>query len=145
MSQVAVAYRPSCSVHVGASPTRDQTSVPCIARWILNYWTTREASHFIVDRHLGFFQFSPIMTPVFKKFFLEYLLKKFFLEYRIFPGGSEGKASACNVGDPGSIPGLGRSPGEGNGNPLRYSCLENRMGGGAWGLQSTGSQRVGHA
>ena len=41
--------------------------------------------------------------------------------------GSDGKASACNVGDPGSIPGLGRSPGEGNGNPLQYSCLENSM------------------
>ena len=40
-----------------------------------------------------------------------------------FPGGSDGKASAYNVGDPGSIPGSGRSPGEGNGNPLQYSCL----------------------
>ena len=49
-----------------------------------------------------------------------------------FPGGSDGKASACNVGDPGSIPGLGRSSGEGNGNPLQYSCLENPMDGGAW-------------
>ena len=49
-----------------------------------------------------------------------------------FPGGSDGKASACNVGDPGSIPGSGRSPGEGNGNPLQYSCLENSMDRGAW-------------
>ena len=49
-----------------------------------------------------------------------------------FPGGSEVKASACNAGDLGSIPGLGRSPGEGNGNPLQYSCLENPMDGGAW-------------
>ena len=49
-----------------------------------------------------------------------------------FPGGSEGKASVCNVGDPGSIPGSGRSPGEGNGTPLQYSCLENPTGGGAW-------------
>ena len=48
-----------------------------------------------------------------------------------FPGGSEVKASASNVGDLGSIPGLGRSPGEGNGNPLQYSCLENSMDGGA--------------
>ena len=40
------------------------------------------------------------------------------------PGGLEGKASACNVGDPGSIPGSGRSPGDGNGNPLQYSCLD---------------------
>ena len=49
-----------------------------------------------------------------------------------FPGGSEVKASACNVGDLGLIPGLGRSLGEGNGNPLQYSCLENPMDGGAW-------------
>ena len=49
-----------------------------------------------------------------------------------FPGGSEVKASTCNVGDLGLIPGLGRSPGEGNGNPLQYSCLENPMDGGAW-------------
>ena len=49
-----------------------------------------------------------------------------------FPGGSEVKASACNAGDLGWIPGLGRSPGEGNGNPLQYSCLENPMDWGAW-------------
>ena len=49
-----------------------------------------------------------------------------------FPGGLEGKASTCNEGDPGSIPELGRSPGEGNGNPLQYSCLENPIDGGAW-------------
>ena len=49
-----------------------------------------------------------------------------------FPGGLEGKASACNAGDPGSIPGSGRSPGEGNGNPLQYSHLENPMDRGAW-------------
>ena len=46
--------------------------------------------------------------------------------------GSEDKASACNMGDPDSIPGLGRSPGEGNDNPLQYSCLENPMDRGAW-------------
>ena len=49
-----------------------------------------------------------------------------------FPGGSEGKGSAWNAGDPGSIPGSGRSPGEGNGNPLQYSCLGNPMDRGAW-------------
>ena len=49
-----------------------------------------------------------------------------------FPGGSEGKASACDAGDPGSILGSGRSPGEGNGNPLQYSCLKNPMDRGAW-------------
>ena len=47
-------------------------------------------------------------------------------------GGSDGKASVCSVGDPGSIPGLGKSPGEGNGSPPQYSCLENSMDGGAW-------------
>ena len=49
-----------------------------------------------------------------------------------FPGGSEVKASAWNAGDPGLIPGSGRSPGEGNGNPLQYCCQENPMEGGAW-------------
>ena len=44
-----------------------------------------------------------------------------------FPGGSDGKESACNAGDLGSIPGLGRFPGKGNGNPLQYSLLENSM------------------
>ena len=54
------------------------------------------------------------------------------IEYGDFPGGSDGKASAYNAGDLGSIPGSGRSPGEGNGNPLQYSCLENPMERGAW-------------
>ena len=50
----------------------------------------------------------------------------------VFPGCSDGKASVCNAGDPGSIPGLGRSPGEGNGSPLQYPCLENPLDRGAW-------------
>ena len=49
-----------------------------------------------------------------------------------FPGGSDGKESACNARDLASIPGLGRSPGEGNGYPLQYSCLDNPMDRGAW-------------
>ena len=49
-----------------------------------------------------------------------------------FPGGSDGKASVYNAGDLGLIPGLGRSPEEGNGKPLQYSCLENPMDGGTW-------------
>ena len=49
-----------------------------------------------------------------------------------FTGGSDGKESACNAGDLGSIPGWGRSPGEGNSNPLQYSCLENSTDKGAW-------------
>ena len=50
----------------------------------------------------------------------------------VFPGGSVGKESACNAGDPGSIPGSGKSPGEGNVCTLQYSCLENSMDRGAW-------------
>ena len=61
-----------------------------------------------------------------------------------FPVSSDGKESALNVGDQGSIPGSGRSPGEGNGNPLQYSCLENSMDRGAWQATVHGLQRVGH-
>ena len=54
------------------------------------------------------------------------------LRIKSFPGGSDGKESSCNAGDLGLISGLGRSPGEGDGNPLQYSCLENSMDRGAW-------------
>ena len=59
-----------------------------------------------------------------------------------FPGGSEGKASASNAEDLGSIPGWGRSPGEGNVNPLQYSCLENPMGREAWCKESDTTERL---
>ena len=58
-------------------------------------------------------------------------IKQIYL-YMAFPGGSDGKESACNEGDAGSIPGLKRSSGGRNGNPLQYSCLENPMDRGAW-------------
>ena len=61
-----------------------------------------------------------------------------------FPSGSVGKESACNAGDQGLIPGLGGSSGEGNGNPLQYSCLENPMDRGAWQATVHGVARVGH-
>ena len=61
-----------------------------------------------------------------------------------FPGGSAGKESACTAGDPGSVLGLGRSPGKGNGNPLQYSCLEDPMDRGAWQATVHGVARVGH-
>ena len=70
---------------------------------------------------------------------------KMYLIHLGFPGGSEGKESVCNAGDLGSISGSGRSPGEGNGYPLQYSCLENPMDRGAWQVQSVGSQRVRHS
>ena len=56
----------------------------------------------------------------------------FHISNRDFPGGSDGNTSAYDVGDPGLIPGLGRSSAEGNGNPLQYSRLENPADGGAW-------------
>ena len=61
-----------------------------------------------------------------------------------FPGSSDGKESTCNVGDMGSIPGSGRSPGEGNNNQLQYSCLENPMDSGAWQSIVHGVARVRH-
>ena len=61
-----------------------------------------------------------------------------------FPGVLVSKESACNAGDQGSIPGLGRSPEEGNGNPLQHSCLENPMDRGAWWTTVHGVARVGH-
>ena len=63
---------------------------------------------------------------------------------RGFPGASGGKESAYGVGDTGSIPGLRRSPGEGNGNPVQYSCLENPMDEEPGGLESIVSPRVEH-
>ena len=65
---------------------------------------------------------------------------------RVFPSSSVGKESARNAGDVGSIPGSGRSLGEGHGNPLQYSCLGNSMdrGAGVQRLQALGSQRAGH-
>ena len=66
-----------------------------------------------------------------------YIIKKghikiLVLTFLDFPGGSDSKEPACNAGDPGSIPGTRRSPGESNGNPLQYSCLGNSMDRGAW-------------
>ena len=65
-------------------------------------------------------------------------------EFLGFPGGSDGKESACNEGDLGLTPGLGRSPGGGRGNPLQYSGLENSMDGGAWQATVHEVTRVGH-
>ena len=83
---------------------RDRTPISCIGRQILYH----------------------CVTWMIQGFFTSILL------FQDFPGGSEGKASVYNEGDPGSIPGSGWSPGEGNGNPLQYSCLENPMDGGIW-------------
>ena len=67
-----------------------------------------------------------------------------FVIIKCFPVGSDAKESACNAGDLGLIPGLGRLPGGRHGNPLQYSCLENSHGEETGGLHSMGSQRAGH-
>ena len=74
-------------------------------------------------------------NPNFKEFFKnkkDIFILKIKKKKKSFPGGSGDKETACNAGDLGSIPGLGRYPGEGNGNPLQYSCLGNPMDRGAW-------------
>ena len=68
----------------------------------------------------------------------------FVVEIWGFPGGSDGKVTVSHAGDWDSVPGLGRFPGEGNGNPLQYSCLENSMDRGTWRATVHGSQRVRH-
>ena len=92
-----------------------------------------ERQFFLTDRGGG--RFWDVSSAV-------YLLCTVFLF--LFPGGSVGKESTCSVGDPGSTPGLRRSPEEGNDSPLQYSCLKNSMDWGVLWLQSTGSQSVGH-
>ena len=67
-----------------------------------------------------------------KSVYLSFGFVAFFPHIRGFPGGSDSKEFACNAGHPGLIPGSGRSPGEGNSNPLQYSCLENSMDRGSW-------------
>ena len=88
------------------------------------------------------FPFSPFVQASFSFFFLILVARNIRMR---FPGGSEGKESADNAGDPDSIPGLGRSPGEGNGNPLQYSSLKNSMEREAWqAIHFMGLQRVRH-
>ena len=93
----------------GSSQPRDRTCFCCIGRWILYHCTTWEAS-------------IKQLLPLIQCFF----------SGRDFPGGSVVKNLPANAGDAGSIPGSGRSPGEGNDNPLQYSCLENSMDREAW-------------
>ena len=110
---------------------------------ILNEYKQIHLKPFIVGNPISF-SFFPLSTE--ERFMLITPMKVsvHFCTTRDFPGGSDGKASAYNAGDPGSIPGSRRSPGEGNGNPFQYSCLENPMDGGAWWAIIHGSQRVKH-
>ena len=83
---------------------------------------------------------NEIQKADFKSFLIMLLIYIHWIDLSGFPSGSEGKASACNAGDLGSIPGSGISPGRGNGNPLQYSCLENSMDREAWLAAVHGSQ-----
>ena len=94
--------------------------------WMLNEWGN-------LQLHWGCWQLNTRRKYKRQENFSEFVSNKYVQIWVLdsssagFPGGSDGKASACNAGDRGSIPGWGRSPGEGNGNPLQYSCLENSM------------------
>ena len=103
------------------SLTRDQTGTPCIGRQSFNNWIAKEVPTLSL---IACYSASAKYDIVWFNHILSLSL--------YFPGGSDAKASAYNAGDLGSVPGLGRAPGEGNGNPLQYSCLENPMDREAW-------------
>ena len=133
------------SLFRGSSWPKDQTWVSCTAGRFFTIWATGEAPwcHYSnLSQHWTIEILVCKMTnwchSIF--FMLSALLLWVCLDAPGFPGGSDGKASACNVGDLGLIPGSRRSPGEGNGNPLQDSCRENSIDGGTWWLQSMGSQ-----
>ena len=156
--QARILERVSMSSSRGSSQHRDQTGVSyvsCIGGWVLyhsaTWWSWLSVKSCWPFMHHGLLLLQPRPqsiswrftshkpNPQYSLFFwksnLE-IVKAFILKILIFFQGflssSVGKASACNVGALGSIPGLGSSPGEGNGNPLQYSCLENPMDRGAW-------------
>ena len=132
------------------------TSGPTIFR---GYFIKVITWNFHIKSHFDNNKYNPIsrrVEPKFKVFhsflqsILQILVQSYFRKWEkhikfshwwVFPGGSEGKESACNAGDPGLIPGSGRSLGEGNGYPLQYSCLENPMEE-SGRPQSMGSHRV---
>ena len=106
-----------------------------LERWLGKYFTS--CSDLLI-----FLSFLPIF-PLFSSFF--FFFKIILLQSRLgFPGGSGSKESACIAGDLSSMPGSGRSPGEGNSNPLQYYCLENPMDRGALWATVHGWQRVVH-
>ena len=115
----------------GSTQPRDWTRVSCIVDRRFTIWATREDRE--VDNQVLLYVLSWIVRRIgdIKNSLGHKNSFTYFTCLSLgFPGGSDGKASAYNEGDLGSISGLGRSPGEGNGNPLQYSCLENPMDGG---------------
>ena len=104
----------------GGMGTRGSESVPLQGHSKFNPSTPNQPSEVIRRRHLSTRKKKSTSDTEQKE-----------ILHVAFPGGSDGKESACNPGDPGPIPGWERPPGEGNGNPLQYSCLENPMDRGA--------------
>ena len=97
--------------------------------FVLDFFLQTSQSLVILLRNCFYLSIVFYWYILFKNFICILLL---FSVTRVFPGGSNSKESACNARDPGSIPGSRRSPGEGNGDPLQYFCLENSMDRGAW-------------
>ena len=115
-----------------------EESVFRVCAWAFCHRVPVETDSFLVSSYEGNDPMGSECHLCFYLFTL-YFLKHF--TYLGFPGGSNGKESACSAGDPGSVSGSARSPGEGNGNPLQYSCLENAMEGGAWWASAPGVAR----
>ena len=130
-----------------------ENSMDCIVHGVTKSWAQLSDFHFHVvhgvakswtrPRDFRFHFLSINISTVALDIMVQFLSMKIVYFWKLqfkhwvqilqgFPGGSDGKAFACNAGNPGSIPGPRRSPGEGNGNPLQHSCLENPMDGGAW-------------
>ena len=130
------------SRHVRSSRIRDQTCVSCIAKRILNHWSPSEAWP-LFEQLPGsgpawwyLEEDPPCQSDLVGMGWAGCWGKAFIGGIWGFPDDSVGQESTCDVrrdaGDSGSIPGLGRSPGQGNGNPFYYSCLKNPMDRGAW-------------
>ena len=103
-----------------------------------------------LTRHISFDNVMSLLFITCSRFVIPFLARKqrLLISWHLliwgFSHSSVGKESACSAGDVMSIPGSGRSPGEGNGNPLQYSCLQNLMDRGAWEATAHGVTRVGH-
>ena len=119
-----------CAIWDLSFPIRDWTHTLCIRSSVLTTGLQGKSPSCVCLKVFFFFSVSISTWSLLTTDLSSYIHVTSSYIHVSFPGGSDGKA--CNVGDPGLIPGLGRSPGEGNDNPLQHSCLENPVGGGAW-------------
>ena len=128
MGPVVVVHRFSCFTAYGIFP--DQGSNPCPLYWQADSYTLSHLGSLTISSYKDNSQIgvdSTLKTSLYLNCLCKDLVSKYGYILRGFPCGLVGKESACNVGDLGSISGLGRSPGEGKGYPLWYSALENPM------------------